>query len=584
MRREITGASACSPSAWEFCRAEEFWALQKPATPYASDFLARREAFRDKGDIIAAYDDTDAYGRFALTHSKESSRLDRIAWHLSRMPRLPSVFGGDSPGDDAVREEDSVPYDAVELFLFKKFLSNYRALLTLVDDEALKSRFGMEFHSEGLSAALDSGGSDPETFQVSERHDPGLAPLRARLRDLAEETAREKERIAEKLAAEWGLDFRGRDFLTLPSDEALKMAAACGQGDGAKVSVEPYDEHSFVVRPLPDARLLEAEREREVLREKEAELENRVLVGLSRFVRSERPNFARYLRAVLRFDLARTRYALAAELGLARPGLDSGGYSLSKGRFYPCEKDCVAIGAAYSPLDFTLSDPVAVLFGSNMGGKTVVLQTALFFQTIAQCGLFVPASSFATRVYRHIEYVGEGGGEKGRGLSGFGFEIRSLDEAWKLAADGPCMTAFDEFARSTGSEEAEALLSAVIEAFASAPGARSLFATHFMGVARLPCARYFRMAGLDLEKAHRVLNAPEESDSGPDDRIRLINRMMRYSVEEERPGGVGRKRSDAMEIASLLGLDGRIVAKAAEFGERRADAAEYEGKKPRTGP
>jgi len=41
---------------------------------------------------------------------------------------------------------------------------------------------------------------------------------------------------------------------------------------------------------------------------------------------------------------------------------------------------------------------------------------------------------------------------------------------------------FDEFARTTSSEEAEVLLSAALERLASEPGCRTVFSTHFRGV------------------------------------------------------------------------------------------------------
>jgi DNA mismatch repair ATPase MutS len=229
-------------------------------------------------------------------------------------------------------------------------------------------------------------------------------------------------------------------------------------------------------------------------------------------------------------------------------------------RFKPVEADCARLALDYRPLDARFDASAVVLFGSNMGGKTVVLQTVLFLQILAQSGLFVPALAFRTRVYSRIEYVGELAGERLAGLSGFGFEIWRFDRAWKDREGA--LVAFDEFARTTGSHEAEALLSAIVEAYAEDGGGRAFFATHFRGVARVPGAAYLRMKGLDREAASEAL----ELDAPLELRLAGINRHMRYELVEDSGGADA--GSDALAIAELLGLDPAIAARAAgRFGK-----------------
>jgi len=239
----------------------------------------------------------------------------------------------------------------------------------------------------------------------------------------------------------------------------------------------------------------------------------------------------------------------------------------------------------YTALSLRLPEPSALIFGSNMGGKTVVLQTMLFLQVLAQSGFLVPAESFMAPLFPFIHFVGEGatrevrvdrgaGGGEG-GLSGFGREIRSLVEALGSAASGGFL-AFDEFARTTSSGEAEALLSAVLAALVQRPGIKALFATHFRGVARVDGARRLRMRGLDREalaesgvggggsfgKAESGDGGRAESSSevtGYEGAVARLNSLMRYELVEDE-GGDG--RSDALLVAGLLGLDPGIVGKA----------------------
>jgi DNA mismatch repair ATPase MutS len=254
------------------------------------------------------------------------------------------------------------------------------------------------------------------------------------------------------------------------------------------------------------------------------------------------------------------------------------------GRFLPLVDDCASMGTGYTPVSLELRHSAAVISGSNMGGKTVALQSLLFFQILAQSGMYVPAARYEGKLYDFIEYVGEGGGGGGsRGLSGFGREMKDLSGILHKAESGACLAAFDEFARTTGSEEAEALLSEVVGRFAGALRCTALFATHFGRIERDGNVQWLRMAGLDRKAAREFFGAGsadtlgveprdasgEETDAASDARLRDINRLMRYEIIEDEPGrGGASASSDALEIATLLGLDASLVA-----GARRRLAA-----------
>ena len=542
-------ASACSPAAWSFARVEEFWRELEALTPYGKDYLEARHVHSDLAAIEASYDDIDAYGRFAARTQAASARLDKLAWHLRRVPRLPA-FG--VPG-------------AVELFLFKKFLSNCKACADLLDEEA-RAHFGIEFTSGELAELLSMGGADPESFHIADAYDKALGPLRAEISGIAGEIAQRYSALADAELGAFGFDFSGREFLIVPAEKAL-AAAALGAGRG--LAVEPYDDRSYMVRRVPDTAILELERRREALREEERALEAGAAAKISASVDRFEGDFSRYIKAVKRLDVARSRYLLAVKRGLIRPVLGASALKVEAGRFLPLAGDCASMGAAYTPISAALRHSAAVLSGSNMGGKTVALQSILFLQILAQSGSYVPAARYEGKLYDFIEYVGEGGdgGARSKGLSGFGREIRDLSRMLERSAKEACLVAFDEFARTTSSEEAEALLSEAVGRFASAWRCTALFATHFGRIERGEAVHWLRMAGLDRKAARERLNAAadapaDSADSSDgaaaaaanDARLRDINRLMRYEILED-----GASDSDALEIATLLGLDRSLV-------------------------
>ena len=546
--------------AWSFAQLEDFWRCYEPLTPWGRDEVGRRAVFNDAATINHRHDDIAAAIGWLEAAAQDVVGLDRVSYHLKRLPRLPLV-----PKDE---------YEQLELFQFKKFLANYRGLLQRLP-AAVAAGFGLVPAGRELATALDMGGSDAETFFLADAYHPDLAALRSDLRGLDDELLASLEHQTGLVEREFGLVFAGREFLVADRQllpDPLSLAAHC--------SVEPYDDAAYLVRLLPNAARLALATRRESLLAAEQATENEVLRRLSGLVVDALPALCSAVQAVTRFDLARAGAVLAGRFALVRPDFDAAtAVRVRDGRFLPCQLECQRLGLAYQPLSTEFGAPAVGLFGSNMGGKTVVLKSLLFFQLLAQAGLYVPAAAFQTRVFDHIEYVGELAGERLAGLSGFGFEIWRFQRVWPLRN---ALIAFDELARTTGSHEAEALLSAIVEAYArplpasprlanprpamptdlvaKLPADRTLalFTTHFRGVARLPAALYLRMEGLDHQAACL-------SDDGGrlEERLAGINRHMRYRLVADQPERSD--SSDALAIAAMLGLDCALVERAQAY-------------------
>lgn len=543
-------------SAWTFADMDAVWKEFKPLTPYGKDYAYSRAIHTDLSVLAEIYNDTEQMAKFHESRAKTSSEQEKLTWHLSRIPRLPASLD-----------------DSLDIFLIKKFLSNYRALGESLD-ESSRQRFGFVFYSDALLEELNKGGSDSETFFIASSYDSELEAVRIGIKEISEKLALNRKENEERITRIWGVDFKNREFLTVPADLAMKISAQAGQAGYPAIAVESFDDSYCLIRPLPDEAALELQRQYAMLREKEAIRERAVLQRLFEKVGAELDNFGIYAKVVERLDLARARYLLKKKYGLQKPDLAAPIMDIGEGRFIPLEKECIAGGRTYTPLTMRSEKPAVVLFGSNMGGKTIVLRTVLFLQLMAQTGLGVPAEVFKTRIYTSIRYVGDNGQDLHKGLSGFGMEIHALTDIIETARRGSCLCAFDEFAHSTSSDEAEALLSAVVAWFARNSENRVLFATHFRQIVRIDGAEYYTMAGLDIERAEKIVRDSLGTDSAGKEknlieRIRMINEMMRYVVCPERsreqsaetPSRESERgnSSDALAVASLLGLEPEII-------------------------
>jgi len=528
-----------------FAEFESLWQALTPETPYGRDEKNKLIIYYDQPSMEKVWDQTELAGRLLEDLAPDPLRLSRLTHHLKRLPRFP--------------DEARPSYGEVELFEVKKFVHNYTEILGLLPPE-IRYGFVLPAAPGGLLALLDRGRQSAESFHLADAYSPRLAEIRNRLRELESALDQVRALRAQAIQESFGLAFGDRPFLVVEGARFPDL----GQAQGL-LQLEPYDEGRVLARALPGPGEWALLEEREGLLAQERIEEGVVLQRLGEALREALPGLRACRDAVTTFDLALARARLAQDRHLVRPQLGSA-LRVEGGRFLPCEALCARLGVAYTPLDAEFSSAATVIFGSNMGGKTVVLKTLAFLQACVQTGLFVPALGFQTRPFRHLHFIGEGEGQGCQGLSGFGREIHQVVEALS-DREGGCLLLFDEFARTTSSREAEALLSALLEWVARQPGCFTLCSTHFRGLPRPESVDFRRMAGLragDLQLA---------SAEGVDleARIRLIDRHMDYHLVEDTGDAAV---SDALTIAALLGLDPQIAARARALLEFRRDRGE----------
>jgi DNA mismatch repair ATPase MutS len=516
-----------------YTQFHEFYAQSRPETPYGRDVHERMEFYFDAAPLEKIYGQTEALLTLWNGLKDAPAQLSLITHHLKRLPRFP--------------QKEQQVFDEIELFQIKKFLHNYRGLMGQLPPETKKA-LGFEYHSQALEELLNQGRQSEETFYIADEYSAELAAIRSEILEIDAEIQEMEARREAEVKEKYGFDFQGRPFLLVPRDRLGDYATA-----SALLTIEPYDDEKYAVRPLRCTASMVLTERRRALAEKERISEAHILAIIAVQVNAEIPSLLKYRDVILVFDLAWGRARMAHKLALTRPQLHKKkSIWITKGRFAPCQSVCVKQGVPYTPLDACFESGATVIFGSNMGGKTVVLQTTAFLQLAAQAGLFVPAERFDTYIFNTFHFIGERrDGHIHQGLSGFGLEMQQLMSAWRHidAEDGQTLLLMDEFARTTSSNEAEAILAAVLEAISQKSNTLALCSTHFHGLPRLAKIKYLRMAGL---KEKKISATPEPTK---------IAQHMSYLLMEDD----GKQSSDAIAVAQLLGLDDKLVQRAEFF-------------------
>jgi DNA mismatch repair protein MutS len=191
--------------------------------------------------------------------------------------------------------------------------------------------------------------------------------------------------------------------------------------------------------------------------------------------------------ALARLDVLQSAAALAEGGTWCRPVVsECQAFCIEAGR-HPVVQAALSGKAAYVPNDCDLSPArrVLLLTGPNMAGKSTYLRQNALIVILAQAGLPVPAASARIGVVDRLFSRVGASDDLARGNSTFMVEM--TETAAILHQAGPrSLVVVDEIGRGTATLDGLAIAWAVLEALHSQVRCRTIFATHFHELARLP--------------------------------------------------------------------------------------------------
>ena len=520
----------------QFSEFENFYQHYKPLTPYGSAEKNRCKFYYDAGQLNEEYQFTEDFINFI---DQKSYAVDKIEYHLKKIPLLNSL--------------NNKIFDSSDLFLIKKFMINYREIIKNLAPE-LKDKLNISFQLEQLLKLLSPDGDKSETFYLSSKYDENLAEIRKEVK-AADDKLRtiKKERIA-FIKENYSLDFRFKDFLVIAEERAMVL-------DKKYFFMESFDNKNMIIKPVYPKNYFNQHKTKDDLIAAESEIEKKVLTHLSAKIIAVKETIEQYLINIKKVDTYLAKAKISKKFKMNKPLLKTFGKRIKiiEGRYLPLVEKCQKMEMEYSPLSAQFNNKNIIITGSNMGGKTMLLKTMAFMQILTQLGFFVPADDFETVIFEHIFYIGEAGNDNTAGLSSFGFEIHNFMKAMEKISD-KSLYLIDEFARTTNSIEAKALVSAVLKIFSKEETLYSYLSTHLMDLPQFDEISFYRMKGLNYTEYKKYYD--RKLNYSLHDRIKLINSFMCYEVVETDKDD---KSCDALKIADTLGLNPDIIECARQY-------------------
>ena len=521
----------------QFIEFNDFYGEYSPLTPYGQLHKNRSTVLVNKQQLCAIY---NAIGKVVNFINDNSFASEKIENHLKKIAQLNSL--------------EKECFDSADIFLVKRLLINFKSIVNLLNN-VIKEDLNVDFFSQELLKYLSPEGEGKETFYLSSSYNTKLAEIRNQISEKNKVLAEIKRNRFNEILEQHNLDFKFRDFIIVEENLSNNL-------NSELVYKEIYNKTSVLVKPILPKIYFLLHKEKELLLSKELTLEQEVLQTISKKILSEKELINDYIQKIEILDTLFAKSKLAIKYNMTPPILtDNMIIEIVNGQYLPLANKCKKIETVYTPLNAEFDNKTTVITGSNMGGKTILLKTIGFMQLLAQMGFWVPAEKFKTSVFENISYIGEGLSEKVEGLSSFGFEIYNLTETIK-GFNKNSLVLIDEFAKTTNSIEAKAIIAAMLKSFSQKETVCSFLSTHFMELPEFQKVSFYKMKGLNYLEYKKYYN--KEKQYSLSERIKLINTFMQYEIIKT---GNKNRTYDAIKIAETLGLNEEIITHTKKYLE-----------------
>lgn len=518
----------------QFIEFDSFYKEYTPLTPYGQLNKSKYHVITDKDKLCFIFDSIDKIINFINENSFKAIQIENNFKSIALLNSL-----------------DRKIFDSSDIFLVKRLLVNFKNIVNHLSKE-IKLDLNIEFLSNDLLKILSTDGKNKETFYLNSSYSKKLAEVRNLILEKDKTLAVIKKNRITEIKDKYNLDFRFRDFIIVEENLANSL-------HGGLVYKEVYDKNSLLVKPILPKTYFDLHKEKDVLLLNEHKFEQEVLKSISEKIINERVNIKNYIQKLEMLDTLFAKSKIAIKYKMTKPVLSNSNIKVIQGQYLPLANKCKKMETIYTPLNAEFDKRTIVITGSNMGGKTMLLKTIGFMQVLSQMGFWVPAEKYESTVFENINYIGEDLSEKIEGLSSFGFEIHNLLKAINNF-DNKTLLLIDEFAKTTNSIEAKALIAAMLKSFSNKEYVYTFLSTHFMELPEFENVSFYKMKGLNYSEYKKYYD--KEKQYSLSDRIKIINTFMRYEILKT---GNKDQTYDAIKIADILGLNEEIINYTKEY-------------------
>lgn len=452
------------------------------------------------------------------------------------------------------RAVSEIALDVVEFFEIKSFLFHVKKLDSYL--QKLNLDISLKPIKE-LEDLLDPDGGGRRGFYIESSYSRRLEWLRNQKKEIEKKLKEERFCLHKRIEEAFGYKINPRGEIVVQKGDTEWLINKMKESPLLVYVRENFS--SVVFSPRPTNLITELENKLMDLRAREEEEEYNVRKRLTGEIARFYAVLTENCDNIGIIDLLFAKARLGASVKGIKPVIHyDQRICISGGRHPLIEENLRKKELKYTPIDIDLHNPVTLITGVNMGGKTAALKMVGLLTAMAQFGLLVPADRMAFSLRSFVFYSASNGESLTEGLSAFGAEIKSIGEIIKRK-DESGLILIDELARGTNPPEGIAIASSIIETFLKSMSITAI-TTHFHELSRVPGIVHLRVRG--LMNADISVIKSRVSGKGVLG-VEALNSLMDYRLEEVR--GENPPPRDAIKVARLMGFDEEILKRAEEY-------------------
>lgn len=230
----------------------------------------------------------------------------------------------------------------------------------------------------------------------------------------------------------------------------------------------------FVTPELKDmeAKLLSAQ-------DKMVKLEYLLFNELRNFIKKDVHSIQEVAKTVAQVDVYQALAMISNENSYVRPIFNNQkNFKVKNGRHGVIEKVMPSGKYVANDVDIDTSNPLLLITGPNMGGKSTYMREIALISLMAQIGCFVPASEAIVPLFDQIFTRIGASDDLISGQSTFMVEMLEANNALRYATQNSLII-FDEIGRGTATFDGMAIAQSMIEYIAKKIKCITLFSTHY---------------------------------------------------------------------------------------------------------
>lgn len=184
-------------------------------------------------------------------------------------------------------------------------------------------------------------------------------------------------------------------------------------------------------------------------------------------------------KIVAKIDVFQSLAMISSENSYVRPEFNQDKiFNVVEGRHGVIEKVMSEGSYVANDVDITTKDPVLMITGPNMGGKSTYMRSIALIALMAQIGCFVPCQKANIPLFDQIFTRIGASDDLVSGQSTFMVEMLEANNALRFASE-KSLIIFDEIGRGTATFDGMAIAQAMIEYIATKIKCITLFSTHY---------------------------------------------------------------------------------------------------------